>query len=74
MRKYAIEERFTDDLGFTFEEAIPVGGYRGEVMYFMRHNESVFELIGKENYDYALKEYKADFIKNLKTNKKEAVA
>jgi hypothetical protein len=74
MKKYAIEERFANDLGFTFEKAIPIDGYRGEVLYFMWHDKSVFELIGRENYEYALREYKADFIKNLKNNKKEVVA
>jgi hypothetical protein len=51
--KYVIEERFTDELGFTFPcgEAI-------ENLYIMRHSENVFELLDKGRYEIAKGQYR----------------
>jgi transcriptional regulator CtsR len=50
--EYVVEERFTDDLGFTFEKA-QGGGYGRPLtsLYFMRkdNSQNVFELIEKDS-------------------------
>jgi hypothetical protein len=60
--KYVIEERFTDELGFTFEKACS-GGRREaiEYLYIMRHSESVFELLDKGRYEIAKRQYREQF-------------
>jgi transcriptional regulator CtsR len=68
MMKYVIEERFTDELGFTFEKA-QGGGHGGPItfLYFMRkdNSQSVFELIEKEQYDIAYWQYRENFMARL---------
>jgi hypothetical protein len=59
--KYVIEERFTDDLGFTFEKS-----YNKEskaYLYFMWTNDSRsdFELLEKNKYEIALEQYRKAF-------------
>jgi hypothetical protein len=59
--KYVIEERFIDDLGFTFEKAHTGGrGKPLEFMYIMRHSENVFELLDEERYGIAMEQWRED--------------
>jgi transcriptional regulator CtsR len=62
--KYVVEERFTDDLGFTFEKAHGDGyGELHTALYFMRKddNREVFDLIEKAQYDAACQQYRVGF-------------
>jgi hypothetical protein len=66
--KFVVEERFTNDLGITFEKAY--GGGHGEpytYLYFMRkdNSQSVFELIEKDRYEIAQGQYKAAFMERM---------
>jgi hypothetical protein len=67
--KFVIEERFTDDLGITFEKA---HGWHGEpytTLYFMRKDDSrdVFDIIEKERYEIAHRQYRQAFMARLST-------
>ena len=63
--KYVCNERFTDNLGFTFEKWHS-GGYGKPHynMYIMRKddNQNVFETIERHRYDTAYQQWKKDFI------------
>jgi hypothetical protein len=62
--KYVMEERFTDDLGVTFEKAHSGGyGKPHAYLYFMREDDSrsVFEIIEKSQYDTAYQQYRQAF-------------
>jgi hypothetical protein len=63
--KYVVQERFTDDLGFTFEKAYSVESHA--YLYFMRkdNSQSVFELIEKDRYEIAQGQYKAAFMERM---------
>ena len=68
--KYAIETRFTNDLGMTYERALELEGNKltGKCMYIVRKDTSpnTFEVIEKEQYERALHMYKQDFKARLR--------
>jgi hypothetical protein len=69
--KYAIEERFTDDLGFTFEKAVSVRegvedfGKKLDILYIMKSHENCFRFLDKDRYDIAYRQHKAAFLSRL---------
>ncbi|MCL2174500.1 MAG: hypothetical protein FWB73_00495 [Treponema sp.] len=67
--KYVCHERFTDDLGFTFEKWHSGGYGKPHVtMFVMRkdNSQNVFETIEKEQYDTAYRQWKQDFLIQLR--------
>jgi transcriptional regulator CtsR len=66
--KYVVEERFTDNNGFTFEKANS-GGYGKPIshLYIMRKDGSrdVFELIEAVQYEAAFRQYSKEFKSRL---------
>ena len=60
--KYLIEERFSDNLGFTFEKANgKEEGKLKDILYIMRHGENVFELLDRERYEIAKRQHREEF-------------
>ena len=66
--KYVVEERFTDNNGFTFEKAHS-GSYGKPIshLYIMRKDDdrNVFELIEAIQYETALHQYSKEFKSRL---------
>ena len=67
--KYVVEERFTDNNGFTFEKAHSVMyGKLKSHLYIMRKdgNQNVFEIIEAVQYEAAFRQYRTEFKSRLK--------